>query len=537
MGNGLHRLENWVFTIGNLKIKQVLANIRYRIYGYRRREILDFELVRLVKHRQSLNFFGRCIYEDILHNWNDSGKKEKLIDYIQGYHEFLLKVPISDSTFEETILKGDPQFLEREIEPYEASLRLINWIKFFLRSDSIPEDWNHRVISHAYFIKNNVEWHLDANHLIANSKAMIFAGGLLSGWKTDAIFYDGLRLLRYILHRQIDLNGSHYEGSGMYHNLVTLDFIEIFSVLRQIQDGHQLVSDVLQMLQIVIPKMVAFASTCQFSDGDVSLFNDSGLNQSPMASELIDFWRLCSGDLFVASENVPQWFRYGPNQQITLRDHGSIFAADGREVGPKEQPGHSHSDTLSFELEIAGSRFIVDKGTYDYSKSARRFESRASFSHNIPVVDGVEVEAVWDVFRVGRRSKVKLKDFLCESDGRCFFEFQCNYKKGLFIQTEVAWQRQIWKETNRVEICDVLKLNGFRRPICMNIHLHPSWDIEREQDVFYLVNQQTRVVFHVKGSAVHIEEYDWYPSFFKIRRANKLVLNFTSDTNRLVFTW
>jgi hypothetical protein len=89
--------------------------------------------------------------------------------------------------------------------------------------------------------------------------------------------------------------------------------------------------------------------------------------------------------------------------------HDDIFVLfDAGPIGPASNPGHGHADFLSVEVDIAGRRFIVDPGTYQYSTGPRRMHDRAAAQHNGPAVKGVEPVSYNGAFRVGRLAQASL---------------------------------------------------------------------------------------------------------------------------------
>jgi hypothetical protein len=85
----------------------------------------------------------------------------------------------------------------------------------------------------------------------------------------------------------------------------------------------------------------------------------------------------------------------------------AVLIADVGEIGPDEQPGHAHADTLSFEFSLHGERVIVDAGTSNYENSAQRAWERSTPAHNTVSIDGGNSSEVWSTFRVGRRARVR----------------------------------------------------------------------------------------------------------------------------------
>jgi uncharacterized heparinase superfamily protein len=79
---------------------------------------------------------------------------------------------------------------------------------------------------------------------------------------------------------------------------------------------------------------------------------------------------------------------------------------DAGEIGPSYLPGHSHCDTLSFELMADEIPIIVDTGVSTYEIGARRQLERSTASHNTVQVGNLEQSEIWAGFRVGRRAKI-----------------------------------------------------------------------------------------------------------------------------------
>jgi uncharacterized heparinase superfamily protein len=90
-------------------------------------------------------------------------------------------------------------------------------------------------------------------------------------------------------------------------------------------------------------------------------------------------------------------------------------------VGPDYQPGHTHCDTLSYELCVAGQRVVVDAGTHSYGLDEWRDLARRTSSHNTVQLDGCEQSEIWGAFRVGRRARPLRATLSAWQDGRLLF--------------------------------------------------------------------------------------------------------------------
>jgi hypothetical protein len=55
---------------------------------------------------------------------------------------------------------------------------------------------------------------------------------------------------------------------------------------------------------------------------------------------------------------------------------------------------------------VAGRRWIIDSGNFDYEDSSMRRYCRSSMAHNVVTVDGQNQCDIWSKFRMGRRGRV-----------------------------------------------------------------------------------------------------------------------------------
>ena len=65
-------------------------------------------------------------------------------------------------------------------DPYPTSLRIVNWVKHFQNRD-IPPEVKLSLYQQIDHLSHNIEWHLMANHLFVNAKALLFGGLFFEG--------------------------------------------------------------------------------------------------------------------------------------------------------------------------------------------------------------------------------------------------------------------------------------------------------------------------------------------------------------------
>ena len=91
------------------------------------------------------------------------------------------------------------------------------------------------------------------------------------------------------------------------------------------------------------------------------------------------------------------WTQVREGRHELLFEHGPL--------GPDEQPGHGHSDALSFELIWDGAQVIKDSGASEYQGPVRAYE-RSARAHATATVDGEGPDELWKDFRAGGRAQV-----------------------------------------------------------------------------------------------------------------------------------
>lgn len=117
-------------------------------------------------------------------------------------------------------------------EPYPSSLRLVNWIKWSLSGEALDRAWLGSLAVQARWLARHIEWHLLGNHLLANAKALLFAGLFFDGPEAWRWFQQGLSIYEREIPRQILADGGHFELSPMYHAIILEDFLDVVNAAR-----------------------------------------------------------------------------------------------------------------------------------------------------------------------------------------------------------------------------------------------------------------------------------------------------------------
>jgi len=283
-------------------------------------------------------------------------------------------------------------------DPYPISLRIVNWIKYALAGGTLSPRALNALADQARTLLHRREHHLRGNHLLANAKALFFAGLFFEGEEPDAWMRTARAILAVEIPEQVLPDGGHVERSAMYQAIVAEDLLDLLNLSQTfgVDDPD---------IRHRIPAMLRWARSMNHPDGDIALFNDAARGQTPTRSQLEAYAERLDLELPALSE-APL---------VHLRDSGFVRIAMGQTTaflevagpGPAYQPGHAHAGTLGFELSLGNRRLFVDTGTSRYDPCPERLAQRKTEAHNTLVVDGHDASEVWSSFRVARRATVR----------------------------------------------------------------------------------------------------------------------------------
>ena len=409
----LTRLFN---TVRHLRARQLIYQLYYRLRpNWRPRDnhfptlskassawIESPRCARSLVAKNTLQIFGRNYDIASPVGWN-APDASPLIVYNLHYFDALRGDPRIEgqAALQELIeywIRENPPIKRPGWDAYPTSQRIVNWIKWHLTGNQLSEIALRSLFIQARMVRRNVEWHLMGNHLLANAKALLFAGLFFAGEEPRQWYRYGLYLLRREIAEQILNDGGHYERSPMYHSLILEDLLDLYNILSVFGSSE----DVTWAQQIV--QMLKWLNEMCHPDGQICLFNDAAINVARSPADLNSY----ANRLGLAA---PPDFH---NDKSYLKDTGYIRKQQGNvtvffdigPLGPDYNPGHAHADTLSFELSMRGHRVIVDTGTSEYTPLDVRTTERSTAAHNTIQVDGNDSSEVWSTFRVARRARV-----------------------------------------------------------------------------------------------------------------------------------
>ena len=389
----------------------------------------------------------------------------------------------------------NPSGTEDAWEPYTASLRIVNWIKFFLlldadslggKTDKHPQQaWVESLYQQARWLEQNIEYHILANHYLKNGVALLFAGVYFQGTDAERWLHKGLEILQEELEEQFLTDGGHFERSPMYHSIGVVDYLDVLNLIRN--SPSVIPCEITSKFIGKVTTALNFLNGICLPDGDIPLFNDSAFGIAPTPSQIFDYAERVIGYKLPHRSTSLAIKDFSASGYYVCRNASDMIIIDCGLIGPDYQPGHAHCDTLSYELVLNGRRVVVDSGVFDYEPSQERAYARSTRAHNTVIVDGEEQSEVWGVFRVARRARPIQGRIDKTENGTILFEGAHDGYKRL-TGRPIHRRRISYDEQGSWVVTDELTGTGMHHMESI-IHIHPDFTIVRLGERSFRVEQ------------------------------------------------
>ena len=403
-------------------------------------------------------------------------------------------------------------------EPYPLSLRIVNWIKWCRRN---PECVNDTVLNSLHTqvkaLEKQLEFHILANHLFANIKALVFAGQFFEGKDSARWKNIGQSLLRQELKEQFLDDGAHYERSPMYHCILLWDMLDLICLLQN--DECYEVAE----LKLIAGKALGWINKIKHPDGDIPFFNDSTFGIAPSISAITNY-----ATYLQIQERRSS---LGDSGFASLTTKTIYLVTDIGNIQPSYQPGHAHAESASFELSLFSKRVFVNSGINEYGISKERLFQRSSASHTtvVPIQDDKELDSseVWSGFRIARRAKVFSKctasTVICNVNG--FFSGFRRFKH--------KREFQLHESKNTLVIKDSVRNSNRNRAY---FYLHPDCALDRKESDFVIEieGNTVRVEFKAKQVSVNMKQSMWNCGFGTSVPNQCIIVDFKEELETLV---
>lgn len=327
-------------------------------------------------------------------NWRYEGKQKLWYLNLQ-YFDYLHDEKINPSEKIRLIDEYCNELIHGKIwlEAYPISLRLVNWIIFASKENYFDKKFIRCLQLQTKFLRANLEYHILANHYLENILTLVICA---NAFHDQALLNFSMRKLKDELKEQILADGGHYEGSPMYHCIILCRLLLLIDVFR---NNHWHQYDYFFVEQYT-GRMLGWLNSFSFADKTFGHFNDSTDGIAPDVRAIFaNAQRLGvqTSDILLGDSG---YRKFSNRYMELLLDVGNIM--------PSYQPGHAHSDMLSFCLNVDGVPIFIDPGISTYEVSVQRTTERSTNFHNTVTVNGTSQSHVWGSFRVAKRARIEI---------------------------------------------------------------------------------------------------------------------------------
>ncbi len=417
-------------------------------------------------------------------------------------------------------------------EPYPTSLRVVNWIKWSLAGNDLGDACRDSLAAQARWLMQRLEWHLLGNHLLANAKALVFAGLWFDGEEASNWLKTGFRILESQIPEQLLPDGGQFELSPMYHALALEDVLDLVNVTRSYAaalsvDQKQLSETWAQR----VGAMQRWLAALSHPDGAIAFFNDAAFGVAPDNAQLESY----AASLGLANaEELGQITWLADSGYVRLTQPAAVLMADLACVGPDYLPGHAHADTLSFEMSVFGQRLFVNSGTSLYGTSAERTRQRGTAAHNTVTVEGFNSSDVWSAFRVGRRAR-PLDRNICKTGNTLVSSASHD---GYRLLPGRPLHRRTWRlAPDGLNVEDGFPIAGPKAEA--RFHLHPDIQpvIEAPDTGTFLLPAGQLLRWRIVGGGARLQATTWHPEFGQSLPSICLVVPLVNGGASLAVNW
>jgi len=414
-------------------------------------------------------------------------------------------------------LADNPPFSGTGWEPYPLSLRIVNWVKWLLAGNEPVDGMLASLAQQAHALSQQVEYHLLGNHVLANAKALVFAGNFFQGKAAGRWLARGLALLGEQLAEQVLKDGGHFERSPMYHNIILVDVLDLIQLGQLYREAP--IARKLPGLRDTAAGMVAWLDGLLHPDGDIPFFNDTAFGIAPAPRAILGYARGLGVTQPFAAGSLRHFDESG---YISVHCHDQVALLDVAPVGPDYIPGHAHADTLSFEWSLLGQRVLVNSGTSEYGVSPERLRQRGTAAHNTVVVNGQDSSEVWSGFRVARRAYPF--DVQLGEAGDCSI-IKASHNGYHRLLPKVTHTREWRVSPGGLDVTDTLV--GRHKQAVAYFHFHPEVTLTVDEELIIATLADGRCcALSITGGSARLEDSTWHPEFGLSMANKKLVVVF-----------
>ena len=516
----IHKIKLLLNTVKYLQPTQIY----YRLYYFFRNRIFSGETrkkrlpeINSIKWESKINFSASYLpktktftFLNISHDfsdhidWNYKGYG-KLWTYNLNYFDFLNQKEMSKEIGKcliDNFIEND-EVLKDGKEPYPISLRGINWVKFLSENNVKDYRIDNILYQNYYTLLKNLEYHLLGNHLLENAFSLLFGAYY---FQDEKLYIKSKYLLISELNEQVLKDGAHFELSPMYHQIILSRLLDAIHLIKLNNKWKK--DNLLLFLEAKASLMVSWLRNVTYINGEIPMVNDATYDIAPQSNEIFSYAK----ELGINIQQIP--LSDSGYRKIKFKNY-ELFIDVGN-IGPDYQPGHAHSDTLSFELIKDGNPIFVDRGISTYEKNSKRQEERGTNSHNTVKIGDKDQTQVWGGFRVAKRAKIIN---LIEKPNLIEASHDGYLSNGYKHTRSFLWEEKYLIVRDKINKSTSNKAKAY-------FHLHSSVTKPLVNGNNVILESSGVYIEYERASNVYIESYELSKGFNKTTLANRIVVVF-----------
>lgn len=415
-------------------------------------------------------------------------------------------------------------FERREARPYawrpfNLSIRVVAWMRELAERGArwptpVVSELHGSLVRQLRYLVRRLETDLRGNHLLKNVTALLWGGAFFAGAEARSWHALGSRLLEQELAEQILDDGCHFERSPTYQCQVMADLLDCWAALEAGPLRERIVD--------ALDRMARALQCLRHPDGGLALFNDGGLHASWPPEAVLLGLEACG----IRDPGPPDGAFALPDAGYWgFRRNGEYLLVDCGALGPDYLVGHGHADVLSFEWSTAGSRILVDQGTYAYATEPRRTATRSTGSHNTLTIADANQSDVYGSYRCGRRAVSGLLDWTVEADG---VRLRGTHDGFDHLPGRPRHEREIVARPGELVIHD--RIHSRRATVGEARYLlHPACRVVEGRGNRLTLARGDVVVEVESSRPITLAPAEWYPDMFVAHATHRLICEVPAD--------
>ena len=486
-------------------------------------------------HVRLLNEDGQF---DAASGWNDPARAKLWLYNLHYFDELAAEADAERTSWRRAMVERwiaeNPPGAGVGWEAYPVSLRIVNWIKWALDGAALEPAWRHSLAVQTRWLQSRIEWHLQGNHLLANAKALIFAGLYFEGAQAERWLARGLDLYQRQLAEQFLADGGHVERSPMYHAILLEDLLDVVNLARASGSvDAELIAGWIGLAE----RLRAWLAVMVHPDGQIGFFSDAAFGVAATPAGLDAYaHRLGLAPPPSAALDRDDFgaIRLTASGYVRLVAGEAVVLLDVAPAGPSHLRGHAHADTLSFELSLGGERIVVNGGVSAYGDGPQRQAERSTAAHSTVEIDGGDSSEVWGGFRVGRRAKAF--DVAVSEEGTALTVSAAHAGYSRLGGRPI--HRRSWRlQAGRVIVTD--QIEGRATNALARFHLQPGvrGRVDGDGRTGELVTSSGRIIRWKSSQPARLEPSQWRPQFGIRLDTRQLVASASGAPLQTEFSW